>query len=107
MWRCSSRVLEEGLEYYNQPERLVSTLKKYLFKIGFQGTVGKVWNAILSLPEATKFKLCLAADEKCKYKGILQQELKMFNSTANRIIINPEFVQQFDQSDGSLQFDDM
>ena len=30
-----------------------STLKKYLFKIGFQGTVGKVWNAILSLPEVS------------------------------------------------------
>ena len=30
---------------------LYSVLKNYLFKIGFQGAFGNVWNAILDLPE--------------------------------------------------------
>ena len=53
-----------------------------------------------------KLKLCFDADEKCKAKEVLQDEIKMNGFQKNdRILIIPENVQNLDQSDGSLPFD--
>jgi len=103
MWRCATRVAEGGLDYFDRPEGLAGVLKNYLFKIGFQGAFGKVWNAVMSIPEARKFQICMAASEKCKAEELLKNEVD--TDLTNRLLINPEYVQDLDQSDGSRQYD--
>ena len=78
MWRCLSNVIETGLGHFDEPKGITRYVKyllffafivymlgncsnqlqiiyrvltNYLFKIGFQGAFGKVWSAILDLPE--------------------------------------------------------
>ena len=52
----------------------------------------------------------MAANDKCKALEILQNEVQSEDGSAgdsmNRLFVNPEFVQELDQSDGSKQFDD-
>ena len=47
----------------------------------------------------------MAANEKCTAKEILKSELKS-ESNSNRILVNPEFAESLDTSDGSKQFDE-
>ena len=51
----------------------------------------------------------MAANDKCKALEILQNEVQSEDGSAgdsmNRLFVNPEFVQELDQSDGSKQFD--
>lgn len=83
-------------------------IKSHLFKIGFQGAFGNVWNAVMSIPEARQIKMCMAANEECTSKEILRKELPTDDDAEiKRILVNPEFVQNLDQSDGSEQFDDI
>merc|ERR1712045_438371 len=103
IWRCATRVAEGGLEYLDKPEGITGVLKNYLFKIGFQGALGKFWNAVLSIPEARKLKICMAANDKCKALEILQNEVQSEDGTTgenasinNRLFVNPDFVQELD-----------
>ena len=53
----------------------------------------------------------MAANDKCKAREILQNEVQSEDGTTgtgtmNRLFVNPEFIQDLDQSDGSKQFDD-
>ena len=54
----------------------------------------------------------MAANDKCKALEILQNEVQSEDGTTggdssmnNRLFVNPDFVQDLDQSDGSKQFD--
>ena len=54
----------------------------------------------------------MAANDKCKALEILQNEVQSEDgatggdsSIINRLFVNPDFVQDLDQSDGSKQFD--
>ena len=44
--------------------------------------------------------------EKCKAKEILQNEVQSEDNSKNRLLINPEYVEELDQTDGSNQFDE-
>ena len=60
--------------------------------------------------QARKFKLCQAADHKCKEHEVLLDEINrkddFVKTMTNRLLVNPDFVQDLDRSDGSKQFDD-
>ena len=45
------------------------------------------------------------AHEKCRSKEVLRKELKSEDGTNNRFLINEEFVESLDTSDGSKPFD--
>lgn len=45
----------------------------------------------------------MAASEKCKAEELLKNEVDA--DLTNRLLINPEYVQDLDQSDGSRQYD--
>ena len=54
----------------------------------------------------------MAANDKCKALEILQNEVQSEDGTTggdtsinSRLFVNPDFVQDLDQSDGSKQFD--
>ena len=74
--------------------------------------MGNFWGAVMSIPEARKAKLCMVAHDKCKANEILKQELSSNkedqgqapSDSSSRLLVNPEFVQNLDQSDGSEQF---
>ena len=60
--------------------------------------------------KARKFRLCQAADHKCKEHEVLLDEINrkddFVKTMTNRLLVNPDFVQDLDRSDGSKQFDD-
>ena len=54
--------------------------------------------------QARKVQLCMNAHDKCSSKEVLKNELGDENSNDNRFLINPEFVESLDDSDGSKAF---
>ena len=55
----------------------------------------------------------MAADERCKEHEVLLLEMNKqndfefaTNNTSSRLLVNPEVVQELDQSDGSKKYDD-
>ena len=66
--------------------------------------------------QARKVQLCYSAHDKCLEKEVLKNELENDKNgqndkngesdrNDNRFLINPEFVQSLDESDGSKAFD--
>jgi len=104
MWRCFSRVAEGSLHHLHDPEGITGLVKNTLFKIAFNGAKGGMWNTLMSIPEARKVQLCMNAHDKCSSKEVLKNELADENSNDNRFLINPEFVESLDDSDGSKAF---
>ena len=80
------------------------TLKKHLFKLAFQGAKGNLWSSLMSIPEARKVKLCMNENAKCEATEILKQEKTEMKD--DRLLVNPEFMSNLDQSDGSQQYDE-
>ena len=62
---------------------------------------------IISIFQARKVQLCNSAHDKCLEKEVLKNELENDKNDRNdnRFLINPEFVQSLDESDGSKAFD--
>ena len=58
----------------------------------------------MSIPEARKFKLCMNENDKCQAEEVLKQETE--TEMKDRLWVNPEFMADLDQSDGSTQFDE-
>ena len=58
----------------------------------------------MSIPEARKIKLCMNENNKCEATEVLKQETE--TEMKDRLLVNPEFMANLDQSDGSQQFDD-
>jgi len=119
MWRCFSRVAEGSLHYLSDPGGITGAIKNNLFKLAFQGAMGNAWGTLMSIPEARKVQLCNSAHDKCLEKEVLKNELgndiddkndkngenDKNDRNDNRFLINPEFVQSLDESDGSKAFD--
>ena len=72
--------------------------------MAFQGAKGNLWSSLMSIPEARKIKLCMNENSKCEATEILKQETE--TEMKDRLLVNPEFMANLDQSDGSQQFDD-
>ena len=53
--------------------------------------------------QARSIQECINAHEKCREKEVLQKEVT--NNASNRLIINTEYVQNLDKSDGSKPYD--
>ncbi len=55
--------------------------------------------------QARNIQHCINAHEKCREKEVLKNELKVKNDASNRFIVNTEYVQNLDKSDGSKPYD--
>ena len=78
-----------------------------LFKVAFHGGFGNVWNALMTIPEARGIKRCFNTKNECISKQLLVEELEKSGvdaKEANRLLINPDFAQATDLSDGSEMF---
>lgn len=99
-----------------------------MFRVVFHGGFGNFWNALMTIPEvisidlldipssctnestfvfqARQVKRCLNAKDSCLSHEALRKELNSVDpqSESQRLIVNPEFVQQLDQSDGANQW---
>lgn len=133
IWRCFSSIIEDSLHYMENSEGLIGLAKKTMFKTAFHGSLSNVWKSLMSIPEARKIKKCMNKYQECiAYEIIVRgsisnsdtkdQDLREFiNLTEEnviedhevetkihrkRLIINPEFVQSLDQSDGRLENDE-
>jgi len=130
MWRCLSRVVEGGLHYIDNPDGLYGLAKKTMFKVAFHGGLSNMWSGLMTIPEARQVKQCMTTHTDCVSYEILRREAqasmdpsdpayemyskkKMNEGTKveekgrkrERLIINPEFVESLDGSDGAQQFD--
>lgn len=124
MWRCMSKVVESSLHYMDNADGLMGFAKKTMFKMAFHGGLKNLWGGVMSIPEARSVQRCLTAHEECVSYEVLNREVtdsldpqdpeleqvqdKMRNlNKKRRIIVNPEFAQSMDQSDGSEQYDEV
>jgi len=124
MWRCMSKVVESSLHYMDNPDGLMGLAKKTMFKMAFHGGFSNFWSGAMAIPEARAVKRCMNAHEECLSYEILNREItdsldpndpelnqvqdkmnKLSKNKKRRIMINPEFVQSLDTSDGSQQYD--
>jgi len=131
MWRCLSKVVEGGLHYIDHPEGLYGLAKKTMFKVAFHGGMSNMWSGLMTVPEARQIKQCMTTHTECVSYEILRREAQasmdpsdpayeMYNKRKmkkeakdeeekvhkrERLIINPEFVESLDGSDGAEQFD--
>lgn len=130
MWRCLSRVVEGGLHYIDNPDGLYGLAKKTMFKVAFHGGLSNMWSGLMTIPEARQVKQCMTTHTDCVSYEILRREAQasmdpsdpayeMYSKKKTdggtkaeekgrkreRLIINPEFVESLDGSDGAQQFD--
>jgi hypothetical protein len=127
MWRCLSKVVEGSLHYMDNTDGLMGLAKKTMFKMAFHGGFSNIWSGVMSIPEARSVKRCMNTHEECVAYEVLNrevsdsldpqdpefdqvqdkmQDLASEGSTKKRrIMVNPEFVQSLDQSDGSEAYD--
>jgi len=101
-----------------------------MFKVAFHGGLSNMWSGLMTIPEARQVKQCMTTHTDCVSYEILRREAqasmdpsdpayemyskkKMNEGTKveekgrkrERLIINPEFVESLDGSDGAQQFD--
>jgi len=105
---CAGGVLVNGgLQHMNQPDGISGAVRKMLFKVAFHGGLGNFWNALMTVPEARGIKRCMNVRDECVSKELLSEELRRSGvdaDEASRILINPDFAQATDNSDGSEMF---
>jgi len=133
LWRCLSLVIENSLHYMDNSEGYIGLIKKTFFKMAFHGSRSNVWNGVMSIPEARDLQKCLNKNEQCvsyeairkeainsldpkddDYKRLLsfgKNETNVNNNSIKKIrrrrmIINPEFVEALDKSDGRKENDE-
>merc|ERR1712127_647022 len=135
LWRCLSQVIEGGLHYIEHPEGLVGLAKKTMFKMAFHGGSSNVWGGLMGIPEARRVKHCMTDHTECVSYEILRREAQetmdpedpdysMYQKKMTqrkkhvtamkqeqgrkkeRLIINPEFVENQDVGDGSVPYDE-
>merc|ERR1712127_703717 len=134
MWRCMSKVIEEGLHYMDDPDGMLGLAKKTMFKMAFPGGFSNVWGGLMTIPEARHVKKCMNEYSECTSYEILRREAQETMDRTDpsyalydkqkpvkrekvekpkerlrkkeRLIINPEFVESLDTGDGSVQYDE-
>lgn len=104
-WRCIGNVVKGGAHYLQEPGGITNAIQKSLFRVAFHGGFGNVWGALMSIPEARQVKKCMNQRDDCLSYEILKQEANATLDDSPRIIVNPDFVERIDQSDGAFQFD--
>lgn len=106
--KCSGGILVNGgLQHMNEPEGISGALRKMMFKVAFHGGLGNFWNALMTVPEARGIKRCLNERDECVSKQLLAEELERSGveaGEATRLLINPDFAQATDDTDGSQMF---
>lgn len=125
MWRCLSKVVEGSLHYMDNPDGLMGLAKKTMFKMAFHGGLSNIWSGVMAIPEARQVKRCMNTHEECMAYEILNREVSdsldpqdpefqqvqdkmrenLSSTKKRRIMVNPEFVQSLDKSDGAEQYD--
>ena len=66
MWRCLSKVVEGGLHYIDNPDRLYRQVQKTLLRASFHGRIDKIW---LNIPEGRQMKKCSRQHRVCRDKA--------------------------------------
>lgn len=104
-WRCVGTVAKGTTQYLDQPGGISGAIQKTMFRMAFHGGFGNVWNALMTIPEARNVKKCMNAQEQCLNYEIIRAEVG--NTSTNekpRLIVNPDFVEGKDTSDGKKQW---
>ena len=110
--------------------------KKSMFKIAFHGGLTNVWGGVMAIPEARKIKLCMTEHTECMSYEVLRKEAhetldpndpmldmmyykkekkeetqekveKAKAKKRQRLIVNPDFVENLDTDDGSVQYNEI
>jgi len=119
-WKCLGMVAQSSLHYMNEPGGISSAVQKMMFRVAFHGGIGNFWKALMTIPEARQVKHCMNKQDDCMSFEVLRKEVQTLgpdgqefvsgmdetpDQTINkRLLINPEFVESMDTSDGSQQF---
>lgn len=113
-WKCLGGVAQGSLHYMNEPGGISGAVQKMLFRVAFHGGMGNVWKALMTIPEARNVKRCMNKQDQCLSYEVLRQEVqqpfkegqkkKGDDGGQERLLINPEFVESMDNSDGSDMF---
>lgn len=108
LFKCVSGILVNGgLQHMDEPQGVAGAFKKMMFKVAFHGGLGNFWNSLMEFPEARGIKRCFNDRDSCISHQLLAEELEKSGvdaKDASRILINPDFAQATDQSDGSEMF---
>jgi len=119
-WKCLGMVAQSSLHYMNEPGGISSAIQKMMFRVAFHGGIGNFWKALMTIPEARQVKHCMNKQDDCMSFEVLRKEVQTLgpdgqefvsgmdetpDQTINkRLLINPEFAESMDTSDGSQQF---
>jgi len=111
LFSCLGNVAKGSMHYMNEPGGVTGALQKVFFRVAFHGGIGNVWKALMTIPEARKIKRCMNKQDDCMAFEVLRKEVETldgngerFISEEQRLLINPEFVESMDNSDGSEKF---
>merc|ERR1712045_615012 len=111
LFSCLGNVAKGSMHYMNEPGGVTGALQKVFFRVAFHGGIGNVWKALMTIPEARKIKRCINKQDNCMIYEVLRKEVETldedgekFVSEEQRLLINPEFVESMDNSDGSEKF---
>lgn len=104
-WKCTGKVVGGSMHYANEPGGVWGLAKKTMFRMAFHGKYGNVWNALMSVPEARAMKRCLNIQEECLGYEAIRAEAESEDKDRPRILVNPDFVENQDKSDGAEQYD--
>jgi len=109
-WKCIGKVASGSLHYMDEPGGVSGAVKKMLFRMAFHGGIGNFWKALMTIPEARDVKRCMNKQDDCMSFEVLRKEVQTLDGETfvspneKRLLINPEFVESMDNSDGSEQF---
>merc|ERR1712045_882141 len=109
-WKCIGKVATGSLHYMDEPGGVSGAVKKMLFRMAFHGGIGNFWKALMTIPEARDVKRCMNKQDDCMSFEVLRKEVQTLDGETfvsqndQRLLINPEFVESMDNSDGSEQF---
>merc|ERR1712241_1451329 len=112
-WKCLGLVAKSSLHYINEPGGISGAVQKMMFRVAFHGGIGNFWKALMTIPEARDVKHCMNKQDDCMSFEVLRKEVQTLGPDGkefvsggeeHRLLINPEFVESMDTSDGSQQF---
>eukprot|EP00096_Caligus_rogercresseyi_P009239 TRINITY_DN3102_c0_g1_i3.p1 TRINITY_DN3102_c0_g1~~TRINITY_DN3102_c0_g1_i3.p1 ORF type:complete len:229 (+),score=74.68 TRINITY_DN3102_c0_g1_i3:424-1110(+) len=108
LYKCIAGVVENGYHHAQKSGGVYEYAQKVLFKIAFnKGFGGGAWNAMMTAPEARKIQRCFNTQDDCLTQNILLKEVPedSVKDSQQRLLINTEFVENLDKSNGSEPYD--
>jgi hypothetical protein len=103
--KCMAAVAKGGRHYMNEPGGITGALRKAAFKMAFNGGFGgNFWKAAMTVPEARRGKRCLNARTSCSEYEAIKKEAADTLDDSPRLLVNPDFVEGLDESDGKEEF---